>query len=680
MMTSARTPIDAALRLVVAIFVVLMATPAPLAAEPNARVRPVVLRTTAAIATENDGPVTVSLESTATAVRAGSPFAFDVSIASSETLPYVETRFRLKRPTGRLIFQRTRVENGLSANAPVRYTFERDTADLGLATGAYPIEVTTRYSLGDQVSEVTLAGAMLVYDEATRRLPVVIVARVSGQPLAGPSGRFVVDPDRYSGARDNVEAVSRLVLDDDKVRLTLAVSPLLLEEWRRISEGFEIAGPEGIETVPPTSRVSEDFSRALDTLRQAMDTGRLELLSLGYSDPDPTDLAANGLGDDVVTQYRVGYSAIRASTESTASTGTAPAGGCLPPQLVDELASTEVSYAVLSARCARSGEQTATTGAYRVGKSRLVALVADDATAAAIEDGDERAVIERAFSRYAENTAHPLVIALELDAGSADAAALGNSLRTVAQQPWMQLSLGREQGPRAKGRVSLSASEAGSQAPNNYWGDVAQARLWSDALAAALPKGDTRAQTARADAFIAQSSAWEGRNGEWALAERGRSFSTESLALSRQVLERVALTVKPVTLAGNKGEVPASITNGTDLTLNLRLRVNPSSGIAASAPNDGDLELRPQENVVMIPVDVGNSLSGRINVQVVAGDLVLAQQTVTVGASILDKIAIIGGIVLVLGVLLAYIVRRVRAAEPIDRHSQYTESDGRSVR
>jgi type VI protein secretion system component VasK len=67
---------------------------------------------------------------------------------------------------------------------------------------------------------------------------------------------------------------------------------------------------------------------------------------------------------------------------------------------------------------------------------------------------------------------------------------------------------------------------------------------------------------------------------------------------------------------------------------------------------------------------------------------VLAEQTVDVRASYLDRLVIIGGIVLALVILLAFIVRRVRAAERAElaaesvseRDERYTDPSGDAPR
>ena len=87
---------------------------------------------------------------------------------------------------------------------------------------------------------------------------------------------------------------------------------------------------------------------------------------------------------------------------------------------------------------------------------------------------------------------------------------------------------------------------------------------------------------------------------------------------------------------------------------------------------------------MQIPVDMHSSLNGRLGIEVVSGPLVISKQTVTVRRSYLDRLALVLGIVVVLGGLLAFIVRRVASSpelaeggsgEAADDSERYTEPE-----
>ena len=306
-------------------------------------------------------------------------------------------RFKVLNPSGKLMIQRTVIESDVK-NDQATAQFERQLSDLGLAPGSYPVELEVRVARDGQIAETTLLSELRLYDPKGPRVPVVFAARITGQPLADPSGKFIADPALYTRARDDARGVATWTLGNPEARMTLAVSPLLLEEWQRISEGYVVTGPEGDTAVQPTEPVPIAYAEALDTIRRATDTGRLELTHLGYTDPNLTDLSLQGLARDVRPQYARGISAMFASLETTPSTGTVVAGGCIPPETVDALVEEGVAYGIVEPSCTRSGASTASPGAYRVKGTTLIALVADEVAENALTTGDTDAIARVAFA------------------------------------------------------------------------------------------------------------------------------------------------------------------------------------------------------------------------------------------------------------------------------------------
>jgi len=88
------------------------------------------------------------------------------------------------------------------------------------------------------------------------------------------------------------------------------------------------------------------------------------------------------------------------------------------------------------------------------------------------------------------------------------------------------------------------------------------------------------------------------------------------------------------------------------------------------------MEVMPKDNFIELPVDLRDSLSGRLTVAVSAGGLVLASDSVTVRASYLDRLVMILGVVLVLGVLLAFIIKRVRDVETAGTYTSEDDNPG----
>jgi len=631
-------------------------------------------------ATQPVGPVQASVVASAPAIVVGSPFGFTVSTSSSQTVDSISVRLRVKYPDGRLIFQRTRTATKVPKGSAT-YPFERATADIGLPAGPYitEFEIVTRD--GGVETGRTLSSTLYIYDPKLGPVPVVLAARISGQPLSDPTGRFIADPAQFTRARNDASRIASWVLAQPDRRVTLAVSPMLLSEWRRIAEGYELASPEGVEVVPATAPIATEYAATLNLLSTAEQTGRLELVSMGYADPDLSELSARMLSEDVTPQYAEGLSAVFASLESTPSTGTLPAGQCLPPSAVKRLVEQDVLYAVVRSVCVRAGEATANPGVYRVRGSKFAVVIADDRGAKAIAEANPRAFTDVAFERQlSASPTRPFTTLVDLGAGGSDVEAFLACAEEAARQPWARTALAREIATNTeRGSVRLIGSPADRRTPAGFWGDVRSARSWADALMSAMGGRGARPATAQRNSLIAECSAWAGPQGDWALATRGLIFADTAERIARSMLEPVSLSVAPVRLSGTSGEVPVTIKNGGQASLKVLLKAIPGNGVRLAGTEEVmEITLRPQDNFFEIPVELQNILSGKLAITVSAGDVVLDESVVTVRASYLDRLAVIAGVVLLLGILLAYIIRRVRRAEArsgesIDS-SQYTET------
>jgi hypothetical protein len=91
-----------------------------------------------------------------------------------------------------------------------------------------------------------------------------------------------------------------------------------------------------------------------------------------------------------------------------------------------------------------------------------------------------------------------------------------------------------------------------------------------------------------------------------------------------------------------------------------------SSGVNVVGSRAVSTKLAPGETFVQIPIDMQGALTGKVTVEVMAGSVVVVKQTVSVRRSYLDRLALIGGILALLGGMLVWIVVRVRRSPDID--------------
>ena len=613
------------------------------------------------VAATDPAVLSASVVSSSTAVPESGDFGYTVNIRLEKPASYLQTRIRVRRPSGRLVFQRTQVDNNLPSGTHTA-SFGRSLEGLSLDAGLYPVEIEIRADIDGSTVTTELATQLLVYDPAEKPAGAVFITRVNAQPLEAPDGRFAIDPAVATKARDDITAIASMVLSDPQARVTLSVPPMLLSQWTRTVDGYLLSDGREVAATDPTPI---SYAEALDLLAEAIKTGRLELVSTGFADPDIAQLAAHGLIRDVTPQYEQGLSATFASLETSPSTGTAPAGGCIPPTSLPALKVLGIDYVVEDAGCVRSGDSTVASGAYPITSSSLRAVLSDRIASEALASGDVTATLSRIAARQIAAPLQPVTIRVELTDGGLDAtASVLPAMRALEREPWARLLLGSEATPPRSARaVRFLADKIDDSAPAGHWATVARARVFAEALMASLGPSDTDASSAQRNSLIAESSAWAGPDDSWAGAARAQQYAAASLRTSRAILDSVGIKIESITLPSARGEVPVSLQNGTDKTLHVRVRTSTEGGIEVEGPNVIDVVMRPQETFVQIPVNMHSSLSGKLTVEVLAGTMVLSEQTVDVRASYLDRLAIIGGIVLALGILLAFIVRRVRAAE-----------------
>ena len=622
-------------------------------------------------------PLECSLESSSTATPLKGSFDYTAHVRLDEPASYVQTRLQVRYPTGKLVYQRTMVENS-APKGKLTYSFGRDLEGLDLKPGSYPVKLSVTADVAGSVEETEVATELLIYDPKATDVPVVLVARVHGVPLSDPGGRFVISPTAPQAEipRACVDRVSALVLQDPRARIVLGVPPVLLAEWKRLSGGYTLADGGAF---PAESPVARTYGDTLVRLRAAIDTGRLELVGLGYSDPDLSALVQESLVNDIGPQYQAGVSACFASMETTPSTGTVPAGDCAPQKSLPFLAEEGVEYVITSQSCVTWGKTKSASGAYPVSDTSISALVTDDRGSRAAQRGAAATGLERAFSRLDADDTSPQAFALRIDLGPGmpDATSTVVAVASAyAAEPWARLALARDVRPEAKtSAISLVEAPRGPGVPTEYWKTVRLARAYAKGLLAALGPGGPGVASAQTDSLLAESSAWSGPDGSWAEAARGLALANTALDVAKAGLGDVSIAAEPVTFAGKRGDLPVSITNTTKNTLKVIVRAAASGDAQVTGNPLIETELRPQETFVQIPVDMRSALSSKLKVEVLAGEVVLAHTTVAVQASYLDRIAIIGGIVLVLCVLLVFIVRRVRTAEKADDDRRDSAAD-----
>ncbi|MBE0476212.1 MAG: hypothetical protein IBX62_03830 [Coriobacteriia bacterium] len=603
------------------------------------------------------------LEQSAQSLPADGTLVLSVRSRIETQTPYYEARFQVLRPGGGLMLQKTEVRNDLQPGESV-VRFERELASLGLRPAEYPVRVRVRF--GDSSGRTTqhvLEDRVFVYDPERRPLPVAVVVRLAGAPALDPEGRFVSDPALYTRERDEALDLVREARGTG-ARFSLAVPPLLLNQWRRAADGYRTVGPEGVRDVAAGEPVPLSYAQALAALADLASLDRVELLDVPYAEPDLAGLEAAGAQSDLQRHFARGSSEYLASLEQTPSAGVAVLGDRFTPWSLPALAERGIAYAVVSPGSLEDGDPDRQGGTRAVKDTTTTALVLDEEASGFLGE-DPREALGGLFERYLAEEGPGCVIALlEIGPGRAVTArdAVG-ALRTLAAAGWLETVTAAEAAAQVGGPpVRLAEAREGHDGPADYWPEVAEARRCSSALSAAAGEDDQDAEAAWYMTLLAQSAAWAGPDGSWSMADRGRAFAGAAERRARSLLDSIGLQAEDVTLSGRAGDVPLNVSNRARRPMRVTLRVR-SPELGFPEGTERVVELQPADNYLTMPVEMRSALSGALHVSVHAGDMVIAESDIRVYASYLDRVAVVSAVVLVLVGMLVFIKRRVDRAD-----------------
>jgi hypothetical protein len=622
-------------------------------------------------------PLSASLETTMPAVPVGGALDYTAQIRCSGAPSYLQARLSVSRPGGKLVYRKTLLAPAGSGNI-VALRFQRDLADLALSPGAHRVELEVRAEINGQLATQTLTSSLLVYGPDIRRIPVAIVARICAVPMTDAAGTRVADPSIAQKARLDADAIAHFALSDPAARISMAIPPMLLQDWALIAKGYKMPTAGGTIEVPAEDAVPRAYAATLGAIAEAVSSGRLELLSQGFSDPDLALMSSANLTEDIGVQYDFGRAVATASVAASTSAGTSLANGWLDEKAIVPLERAGIRFAVFDQNAVESGLSTTPAGAYRLRGHDLVAIVTDPAASADLQTGDESALIRRSYDRALSNSAAPFIAQVELDQDSISAGQLLDALQVEFAQPWVQPVTATRASAFVGSRRVRPTTGPIRKSARDFWADIARVSAPVRALVAAADIADPDASRALSSLFTAESSCWSSGPKEPS-SDRAEGFAEDAENVAQGVLGKIGVRGAAVTLAGAKGKVPVTVTNRTGRTLRVGVRAVPGSGLRVVGRRTRPTTLLPQDNYLQIPVDLGSALSGKLRIDVVSAGVVIASSDVQVKASYLDRLAVIGIIAVLLGIGLALIVRRVQAADRSvgagDEREGYTESE-----
>lgn len=593
---------------------------------------------------------------------------FSVTTQLPAAVTDLSVKTKVLTPSGAVLYQRTETRGALPANA-YTFSYSKVLGPVAAREGRYRVQVQVKAGAAALV-DVT-SSALVVAPGKHKPVPLAVVVRIGHTPATAPDGSFRTDPSSEATGRADVRAFARLASSRPDLVLSLSISPLLLEEWRSASDGYRSLTASGSATVPGDSLAARDCAATIDALASAVTTGSVPMLDVPYAEPDLTGLAGIGGVGDLRDQLDLGTNTYQVTLHSQPGTGTALTTDGLPAAALPVLGERRVGFVLVRpAALKRSGIATVTPGVYRLkdATATATAIAIDDRVSSLLQDqtaGADR-VADAIFDRLDAKATKGQPVVVVVDGGPAatcTAAHISATLDALAASGWIKLTgAAAAAALPAIGEATASGEDTGvSGAPAGWWAGIAAARDNAAALTAAAGPQDPDARRAAKDTLVAESSLWAGSDGMWRDAERGRAFAASPVKIAKTLLGTLKVSGSPVTLSGTTGKVPVNVYNGSDRILNVVLT---ASAPRVKVPDGGRVAatLRPGDNYVTVPVDMGSMFVAQLRVGVTAGPLEFSSATVRVRASYVDRLVLVGFVVLVLLGLLLYIRSRTRMA------------------
>jgi Family of unknown function (DUF6049) len=515
--------------------------------------------------------------------------------------------------------------------------------------GLFPLKVELR----SQDQPVSTLRSPMVFLIEHPQLPLNLASTwVLSEPLQyRPDGTFVpgtIEADIGKGGRLRTMANALRSLSSRQV--DVVVSSVLIDQLERMAAGYRIQEPSGrIRIVAAGSEGAADAASLLRTLKQIAASDRTELLATPFPDPSLPALSRAGLAADLKALTERGRSII------------ADALGSEPTHDVVRPYRSQLDAATLP-RLAAAGARTVLVNANFVSADKfasppVVRLTAGASSVAAILPNPELIALVGGYKDDPLMSAQVALgelaaIWLELPGTPARGAAVLFSedsgiptpffrrfAELVRHSPWLHpitatgfVSIISEAGPKEVPPRSYPAF------PFSYVTELIHARAslgrfrqTADGAAALGERLRVNLQLATSGTFVSDSA-------------RGFAFIQTVGTEIRQTYDQVRIDASSVTLASKAGLIPLVLTNDSDQSLRVVLRMVTDRRLQFVGGPTREVLLQPGTRT--ITVSVRAQATGRIpvKVQVVssgnAPDLV-AERTMVVRSTAYNRVALI---------------------------------------
>lgn len=619
---------------------------------------------------------TFSLSTATPSVPLSGSFDWTVTMRPARNVKSAQIRFEVRRPSGALVYQRTRYLNDLAqastttkATKPTKEkpvyeeNFTRELNGLSLTPGIYEIGAQVTVSGDTERETATLNSEQYVYDGAAQATKWLCAVHITSMPLRNEKGMFIVDPAKGTpeAQRQALSRIANLSIAQPSKPILLFLSPLLLEDFTAASKGYTLKTPGALasQKITADSTTAQLYATTLNDLTRALSTGSLRLGIVGFSDPDLAKLSAIKLESDTAEQYNRSLSTlspyIKQNKGSIETSITAPLGVSLTESALRELEALSMKGVFINDTALRPstsvGHLSNTVTGYVVNTTLSRLIVSQETTS--VSDAFFERMLKESGDDYT-------IITNSLISTESQAQKVASSLETLFAQPWLTtvdtrtVANGRTLKPLVF-KTPKTTTYAHAQ-------NIVKARQASKGMLAAFGE-NVAAIAVRENSLIAEFGApLEGAQESLGEGLR-KAYAEKALDTASSVFNKISVKASSVTLSGRKGKVPLSIKNETGFDANVTLDYRPTHGLNLEGAHQILFTLPQRETFLEPNVSMQNATHGKLALTISAGGYPICEKTVNISASYIDTIVIVV-IVVVIGIaLLLFIYRRVSTSD-----------------
>ena len=594
---------------------------------------------------------------------------------------------------------------------------------IGVTEGVYHVAVVVTATTDEGVESATLRDLLVVYNPESPELRLMPVVHLNALPLRNSEGVFVENPaaSPFEERRAALEAISAWIQTNPQTQLTLAISPLFLDELSSVAQGQAYftayngngngnnngsesgngSNDSGNETngngedtangngesdnynngivrqIPADSPLAQKAAYTLESLQSAYQTGRLVITTQGYADPNPSVLTSLNLSGDIRLHYLEGLSTLRDVLGLEGSAITAPWTEHLCSEYLSALEdilpqSTVIVDSDTRGFSYQTNNGQGSTPLIRVPESATYGggseiIIANAGLSNSMSgSGNKAQLIARLLEQRQETPFIPLLIRSYHDTELIFE--LLDNLDMLLRYPWVHLTNDTTSASAQIASLNFESFEVMDTIPSATQ-ELSNVRSALRGLERALHEPEAEDvenilhwQQVSLRSFAGPSMGISTIGNELLIAPP----APESTELAAQVYSYVEswfstleLHAQPITFSGSGGMLPVTVLNSSDQSFYLDVRyVGPGRNIIIEPERTHQL-FPPGETFLEPNIELRNIISGSIDIQLWAGGHLISEESVRVSATYADRIAIIVVVALAGTGLAFYVWRRV---------------------